>query len=229
VSFQTRYCKVLTKIIEHFTTERNELKRREFNEYERYVLEVLESEGVVVRDNDIYRLNVPKYELLVHALRKGCFIDLEKFSKMISWKDFEYLIKEIFKNFNFNSVCRLRFSLSGRIFEIDVVSYKKPMIMIIEVKRRKRISTVEIKKIVDHHVSKAELISKNIDLACRKLGIDWNYIELMPLILTLHKHEYRVLDGVPIVSISQLFNFLQQFENYKNCFRIISIERYCLI
>ncbi|OYT27289.1 MAG: hypothetical protein B6V02_00140 [Thermoprotei archaeon ex4572_64] len=229
MSSQSRYCKVLTKIVKLFIVGKDELREQKFSEHERHVLEVLESEGVIIRDGDTYRLNVPKYELLIHALRKGCFIDLEKSSKTISWRDFEHLIKEIFRSFNFNSICRLRFSLSGRAFEIDVMSYKKPTIMIIEAKRRKRISTVEIKKIVNHHVSKVELISKNIDLVCRKLGIDWNYIELMPLILTLHKHEYKVLDGVPIVSISQLFNFLQQFEEYKNCFKIISVERYCLI
>lgn len=123
---------------------------------------------------------------------------IEEVSRLLEWQDFESLTAEILEKQDFETTCNV--ILTKPRMQIDVVGIKSGIAILIDCKHWRMMNQsaleVAVKKQIDrtrHFVSKEKIQAA------------------IPVIVTLHQHETKFIERVPIVPIHQLDAFCEEF------------------
>ncbi|MFH0749211.1 MAG: restriction endonuclease [Candidatus Bathyarchaeota archaeon] len=163
-----------------------------------------------------------RLNLAIFALQKGA--DLERVCQALGWKEFEDFVAFVLEQNNFKTIKHYRFKGVKRRYEIDVIGLKKPLLLSVECKHWKRswrraatISAIQTQ--IERTISLSQFLPEPRD----RLGIAiWSEVEIIPLLLTLSNTPIKIFEGVPVIPIRFLNNFLNEMLKYMENFMIIT-------
>ena len=137
--------------------------------------------------------------------------DIKIVAKLLDWRVFERFISSIFENNGY--VVYVNKIIKKPRREIDIIAVKRERIFVVDCKHWSK----EIKK------SNLEVIIEKQKLRTKLLlEREWKGHKAIPLIVTLHKNLEINFEGVPIVSVDNLNNFLLNIYDFLD--QILVIE-----
>lgn len=130
------------------------------------------------------------------AISMGAPID--EVSGLLNWQDFESLSAEILRSRDFDTTRNVMFT--NPRMQIDVVGVKSGVAVLIDCKHWNRMTQYSLEEAVKKQVERTRrFVSKEkVDAA-------------IPAIVTLHQHETKFIQRVPIIPIFQLDAFCEEF------------------
>ncbi len=151
-----------------------------------------------------------RLKIAVKAVSVGA--DMEAVSSFLGWQEFEVIAATALKNNRYAVWQNLRFKYAARKWEIDVVGCRKPLVICLDCKDwHYGLSPSAIRRIVEAQVKRARALADSlpnvsIGIECAK----WSQAKFVPAILALLPTRFKFCDGVPIVPVLQLQDFLNQ-------------------
>ena len=151
-----------------------------------------------------------RVRMAISALKLG--VDFERVCNSLSWAEFEIVTSQAFEANGYQVVRNFHFRNAAKRWEIDVVSAKKPAILCVDCKHWKRgWRSAATAKAVNAQIERTSALANVLPKYAEALKIrDWRTVKLAPLILSLVQGPHKFYDGVPIVPILQLQNFINE-------------------
>ncbi len=149
-----------------------------------------------------------RIELALKALNLGG--DPIEICKLLDWREFENLSVEAFQLNGYSVINNLTFSSNKKRFQIDLIASKNNSILCIDCKHWMYFHWFSrIKDAAKSHLNRTRAISNEIQILSPKLGLKSSKrIFIVPVIVTLSDPRRNIIEGVPIVSILKLEDFI---------------------
>jgi Holliday junction resolvase-like predicted endonuclease len=190
------------------------------------LLETLQNEGLIyVCDNMIRTTSTQRFELAIRALKNHA--DIEKVTTLLQWREFETMAALACEHNGYSVIKNLHFKNNGRRYEIDIIGYKNCSIICVDCKHwHHTIGKSTLERVAKEQVERVyalthALPNPKIKIECSSL----DSIRFMPVVLSLVKEESKFCHGVPVVSILQLQDFLNQLPTYQEYIMQISAAK----
>jgi Holliday junction resolvase-like predicted endonuclease len=166
--------------------------------------------------------SLQRLKLAARAIGLGA--DIESVSGFLRWKEFESMAAVAFERNGYGAKKNLTFRHRGRKWEIDIVGFKQPIAICMDCKHwHHGMSPSASKKIVEEQVERASSLAESLPNASVKAEFaSWNFIKLIPAVLSLFTGRFKFYDNVPIVSVLQLQDFLSQLPAYADSLKHFS-------
>ena len=174
-----------------------------------YLQELKRSELIHSTEDRIFISPYQKVQLALLAMRYG--LDIEDVSQALDWREFEDIAIEVLTHNGFCNLKHYRFKNQDQRHEIDVLSFKNPLILAIECKHWKHSWHKAVtKRIVDRQIERGTALSKSWQSKPQRPRMIPSHMHLtmLPLILTLHPTPLKSYNKVPIIPIFYFQNFL---------------------
>jgi len=171
--------------------------------------------GSATSDRNILILSPDqKLRLALEALHLGS--DIQAVSKHLEWGEFEKLAASAFRANGFETVRGMRFSWNSKRWEIDVLGFSRSLLVCVDCKHWGRALTPSaMRNVVELHLKRVEALSEALPYIHTKIGIeDWKDRVVVPIIVSLHTSASKFTQGVPVVPILQLQNFITELPSY---------------
>jgi Holliday junction resolvase-like predicted endonuclease len=151
-----------------------------------------------------------RVKVAIHAIQRGA--DFERVCRFLQWKEFENLAAEGFKANNYNVRSNFRFKHAEKRWEIDLLAYKKPLIVCVDCKHwHHGWSRAAIVKAVEMQIRRTKALADAFPMVYEKIGLQsWNRALFVPTVLSLTQGPFRFHRKVPIVPVLKLQNFLNE-------------------
>jgi Holliday junction resolvase-like predicted endonuclease len=142
-----------------------------------------------------------KLEEIEKMIREGKTV--EEILSSIDWREFEEKVEEIFKIHSFKTKRNFRFKTSKR-FEIDIIAEKRDLVFIVDCKHwsKGRYKTSPLKKAAERQMERAKAIKQTFIGHNKKI---------IPIIITLFDECIYEFNGVFIIPVFKLNNFLLEY------------------
>ena len=141
---------------------------------------------------------------------------LEDVSKMLSWSEFEDMASTLLESVGYE--VRRRVRLKEPRCEIDVVAAKEDLALVIDCKHwKKTLGYSTMQRIIEAQINRATALSTT------NLSFIKRCNKFLPVILTLYSERPSVVDGVPIVPINLLSNFITEVRGYLDELNVIRL------
>ena len=173
------------------------------------LLQRMQDDHLLYLHQDLVETNhLQRLELAVRALKLGA--DLEKVSDCLQWKEFEGMAALAFENNGYIVQRNVRFKSQGRRWEIDVVGVRKPLVVCIDCKHwHHKLCESTARKIVSEQVLRVRALAGTLPNPVAKInGLALDKYKFVPVVLSLIVETSKFFEGVPIVPILQLQDFL---------------------
>lgn len=177
----------------------------------------LQNDGLVYARNGFVQAdNAQRLKLAVRAMELGA--DVERVSSMLEWQEFENMAAIALERNGYGVQRNLRFKHAGRKWEVDVVGCKKPVVMSIDCKHwRHGMSPSVLKKIAEEQRERTKALADSLPNPSVKIEFaSWEIVILIPAVLSLTVGRSKLCDGVPVVPVLQLQDFVSQVPVYVN-------------
>jgi len=166
-----------------------------------------------------------RLKLACFAANLGC--DVEKISRLLTWREFEAFCSDILENCGFKSFLNFRFKHRSGRGEIDVLGLRRPFILCMDAKhwgiRSGKASS--LRHAIKKHVERVKFLSGALNKYMLDLGIeDWGKGVLVPLLVTLFQEKVMFDFDVPVVPIFKLNSFLMDFDSFLDELRFYRIS-----
>ncbi|UCH31377.1 MAG: NERD domain-containing protein [Candidatus Bathyarchaeota archaeon] len=155
--------------------------------------------------------------IAVQAIKLGA--DFERVCKALKWKEFESITETAFRAFSYYVVKNFRFKTKkGKRWEIDVLAFKEPIIASVDCKHWKSSWTGgTIRAVVEAHVERTRSFFNALpDLRLGEKVITWRCTTAIPIIISLLPGLNKFYLNVPVVSVLQLQDFINEFPIHIN-------------
>ena len=174
------------------------------------LLKKLEKEGLIYfRDNLLWADGFQRLRLAVYAVQLGA--DLEYVCSFLGWREFERVAVMAFERNDYEVAENLRFKHAGRRWEIDVVGWKKPLVVCVDCKHwHKGLYPSALKEIVEKQVERTFAFAESVNTFERFSCAAWDKVKVVPAVLSLVPSRFKFYGGVPVVPIFQLQDFLSR-------------------
>jgi len=166
--------------------------------------------------------NLTKESILIAAIQSNCSI--EKITKLITWYDFEKLTGKILDQAGWNVKTNFQYFGEGgqnrdrHRYQIDVIAWKKPFVLLIDNKRHGKSSKSYLKDAVHKQQSRTYELFDMIPIIHELKEIEWSKkwdkSIMLPLIVTWREHGLIEIDNTPIVASTSLFDLLNNLRLY---------------
>ncbi|MEM2106917.1 MAG: restriction endonuclease [Candidatus Bathyarchaeia archaeon] len=172
----------------------------------------LESKGLLTFEPPMIEIKREgRISLALEAVSAGR--DPEVVCRRLGFREFEDIVAEAFKLNGFQTLTRYVFKHKGRRYEIDVLAFRGMKALCVDCKQWKRVARSKLKEALRMQMERvealtAELNSKRLDSI---ISIDGE-TQILPVILTLVDTEMTIIDRVPIVPVTRLGRFLDEFD-----------------
>jgi len=179
------------------------------------LFETLASEGLITqRKNLVDASSSQRVKMAVHTVKLGA--DFERVCKLLEWAEFENIASEAFAVNNFDVKRRFRFKQAGRMWEIDILGRRQPLVVCVDCKHwHHGWQRAAIMKAAEAQAERTKAFADAILSLCKKAQLDnWNQVTLIPMILSLTPAPLKFHRNVPIVPILQLQDFLNELPAY---------------
>jgi Holliday junction resolvase-like predicted endonuclease len=183
------------------------------------LLRRMQSDGFVNVNNGFVKADgVQRLKLAVRAMELGA--DIERVSSLLEWQEFESMAVIALGQNGYGVRRNLRFKHAGRRWEIDVIGCKRPVVVSFDCKHwRHGISPSALEKIVKEQRERTKALADSLPHPAVRIEFaSWGTVTLIPAVLSLTAGRSRLCDGVPVVSVLQLQDFVSQVPAYVNSF-----------
>ena len=145
-----------------------------------------------------------RFNLALLAARGG---SLDKAAESLSWQEFEEFTEECLQDAGFEVERNIRFKGTSRRWQIDVVGTRNQLVLCIDCKRWKppNYKSKFTQAVLHSKASTQEFLN-----SFARARISEGDVFALPIILTVKDPPQATSDGVIILSILKLANFLQQ-------------------
>ena len=152
-----------------------------------------------------------KVQLAILAIR--CGLDIEEISQTLDWREFEDIAMAVLTHHGFSNLKHYRFKSQDKGHEIDVLSFKNPLILAIECKHWKNSwQNAVMRRIVDKQIERGTALTQSWQSTPKhprpSIIPSHKHLMILPIILTLHLTPLKSYNEVPIIPIFYLQNFL---------------------
>ena len=160
-----------------------------------------------------------RLKLAVKALSLGA--DVETVAGFLRWQEFESFAAAALESYGYSVKKNLHFKNSTRRWELDVVGCKKPFVVCVDCKNWHRsMKPSAMIRVVEAQVERTKALSDAMPSMSSGLECyGWKRAKFLPVIIVLIENRFRFWDGVPVVAVLQLNDFLAQlpfeFESMK--------------
>jgi len=182
------------------------------------LLQRLQNDGLVyaTKGGLVEAGSVQRLKLAVRAIELGA--DVERVSSALEWQEFENMAAVALERNGYDVQRNLRFKHGGRKWEVDVVGCKKPVVMSIDCKHwRHGMSQSVLKKIAGEQRERTKALADSLPNPAVKIKFaSWEMVTLIPAVLSLTVGRSKLCDGVPVVPVLQLQDFVSQVPVYVN-------------
>lgn len=182
-------------------------------------LNLVERKGTLVKVDPLQRLKIA-----IKATSLGA--DIEKVCRNLSWKEFEDVAVIAFQTYGYSTIKHFRFRYENKMWEIDVLAIKGRIAACVDCKRwMKRLTESTMSRMVKAQIERVKALSKILPRARETLVFPAEgKILLLPVILSLVPASSKFYNGVPIVPILQLQNFLDELPAYVHLMNYVEVE-----
>jgi len=178
-------------------------------------LNLAEKKGALIRVSPLQRLKIA-----FRAITLGA--DIERVCRNLSWKEFEDVAVTAFQTNGYLTIKHFRFRHENRMWEIDVLAIKGKNVVCVDCKRwMKRLSASTMSRVAEAQIERVKALSKIIDESTFPAN---DRIFLIPMILSLVPASSKFCNGVPIVPILQLQNFLDELPAHIHLLNFIEVK-----
>lgn len=129
----------------------------------------------------------------------------------LCWRDFEGFAAEIFSENGFVVLRNIRFSAERRRYEIDVVAFQRPRVVLVDCKhwgmragKSSGIRDAAARQLLRAQRFEGKLVQIFQDAA------EWGRASIIPVIVTLHQEAVTEHSGVFVVPVFKLNQFIEE-------------------
>lgn len=179
------------------------------------LLQKLQNQQLIYLSDEKIELNSNnRIQLAAKAISLGA--DVEKISNLLCWQEFEKIAGVSLQNNGYNIQTNVRFTHEKRRWEIDVVGYKKPLVICIDCKHwGHSIAASALSKIVDAQIDRTEAFANSFPNIKEKAPCtQWQRAKFIPVVLSLVQSAYKFVHEVPVVPVLRLQDFINQVPLY---------------
>jgi hypothetical protein len=159
------------------------------------------SDGVLSMDDS---QRVMLAEQLIHS---GS--DPKKVSTFLAWQEFENFAEHVLKENGFSTRKHLIFRSGARKSEIDIFAWNDTFMLAVDCKHWLRsLSPGRMRVAAQAQIERAAALARKPELLYRLKIAHPEGRSIAPVILALGELRERLIDGVPVVSVSKLISFI---------------------
>jgi hypothetical protein len=166
---------------------------------------LLNIKGQLIEADTVNRLN-----LAIKAFELGS--DIEQISDYLRWQEFEEIAAVALKINGHVTKKNLRFKHINKRWEIDVVGFRKPLVVCIDCKHwHHGMKQSNLRKMVELQVKRVEAFAESLpNLSIDAQCVKWSKAKFVPIILSLIPGSFKFVNDVPVVPVLQFQDFLNQ-------------------
>jgi Holliday junction resolvase-like predicted endonuclease len=175
------------------------------------LLRKLQSDGLVYHHGNVVEASSPqRLRLAVCALKSGG--DLERVSGFLQWKEFESIAAVAFESNGYTVVKNLHFKHGGHRWEIDIIGCKSPLVVCLDCKHwHHGLQGSAAEKIAEQQTERTRALVMSLPNPTVKLEcLSRSNAKFVPAVLSLTFDKFKFYNGVPVVPVLQLQDFLNQ-------------------
>jgi Holliday junction resolvase-like predicted endonuclease len=187
------------------------------------LLNRMQAEGLVQAIDGFVEADADaRLKMAVHAVELGA--DIQRVSDLLCWQEFEAIAAVALEANGYAVSKNVRFKGAGRRWEIDVVGCRKPRVVCIDCKHYHRgVYFAGLRRMAEEQVERVEAFAEALPSGALHLECGrWDRAEFYPVILTLISGSAKFHEGVPLVPVLQLQDFLTQMPVYSGSLRCVS-------
>jgi len=189
------------------------------------LLQKLQNNGLIyVQGNVVQADQMQRLKLAIQALKLGA--DLERVSGFLQWREFEGVAAVAFECNGYAVERNVHFKHEGHRWEIDIVACKRPLVVCVDCKHwHHRLHRSALERIVREQIERTRALAKSLPSPSLKIKcFSWVRTRYIPVILSLISDECKFFDGVPIVPVLQVQDFLNQLPAYADSLLCITSD-----
>ncbi|MGB9756208.1 MAG: hypothetical protein ACPLVJ_00280 [Candidatus Bathyarchaeales archaeon] len=179
------------------------------------LLRKLQNQGLLyVKKGFVEADALQRLKLAVYAIELGA--DFERACSFLGWREFEGMASVILERNGYVVEKNLWFKHCGKRWEIDVVGYKKPIVLCVDCKHwRYGMHPSALKKIAEEQKKRTIALAESLSRLVEKVEFaSWNNAKIVPAVLSLVPGRFKFYDEVPIVPVLQFQDFINQLPAY---------------
>ncbi len=187
------------------------------------LLKKLQNENLVYKRDGLIEVNAEcRLALAVRAIELGA--DVERLSNFLCWQEFEAMAAISLELCGYTTKKNVRFKHNRKRWEIDVIGFKKPLVLCIDCKHwRHGMHPSTLNKMAVAQATRVNALANSLptvvtDFAC----IKWDQAKFVPVILSLVPFAGKFCDDIPIVPVLALQDFVSQLPLNLECLRYSS-------
>jgi len=213
---------------------KNAMERRVLNDEELEYLgsrlglsiDELIAEGVLARGITGEVVIANAVELVMRLVERG--IDVEALSEYIDWDEFEDFVS---KAFEASGMIVLRDVKSTRVkkFQIDAIAIDTRLstALVLECKHWRTGITKRLNDLVREHVARLNKFNSSCEWFVAEYPELRRVKHFIPVVIALKNVETRIVDGVPVVPVYVLRNFIADLDRYVDALNLMKIRNRC--
>jgi hypothetical protein len=171
-------------------------------------LDTLRECGLVSVSNGFLRMDSRQRMTLAEQLVHNGG-DPKKISRFLGWQEFEDFTEHTFSANSFHTVKHFVFKSTNGRREIDILAWNDTLTLAVDCKHWVRgLSTGRMQDAARAQIERVVSLANRPDLLKRIKVDHTERRSIMPVILALGDLRERIVEGVPIVSVSKLLSFI---------------------
>jgi Holliday junction resolvase len=181
------------------------------------ILEEFAGRGLIDKVGGGFRISpLQRAKLALESVRLG--VPPDKACKSLSWSEFERAVRQALELNGYEAVSHLKIKVEGKLSEIDIFAIRGKTALLVDCKHwRKPLSSLEIKKIVEIQNRRLKALKNigNLEILRVKMKrkVHGKFYAI-PVVITLFEASQKIRNGIPIVPVSKLANFLDEAPAY---------------
>jgi len=175
------------------------------------LLQKLQNDGLInLQENMVEADALDRLKLAVKAVQSGA--DLERVSRLLQWREFEAIAAYGFEHNGYRVFRNVHFKHDERRYEIDIAACQEQLIICADCKHWKRgLAASVLKRVVEEQVQRTCAFSEALPDPKIKIGfLVKGQMTFIPVILTLVPARIKLCNDVPVVSVLQSQDFLNE-------------------
>jgi len=167
--------------------------------------------NLIQLENGLVKVStVQRVKIAIKAVTLGA--DFERVCKSLNWMEFEKIAAKAFEANDFRVKKCFRFKWEGKRREIDILGFKKPIVVCTDCKHWLRgWRKSAIINAVNSQVERTSILAQAFPALYKKImKCEWYHATFIPVVLSLVPGPFKTHKGAPVVPIFQLQNFLSE-------------------
>lgn len=181
----------------------------------RRLLQKLQNDGLInVEENKVEADALNRLKLAVRAVQSGA--DLERVSRLLQWQEFEAIAAYGFEHNGYHVFRNVHFKHDERRYEIDIAACQGQLMVCADCKHWKRgLAASVLNKVVEEQVQRTCALAEALPNPKIKISFSLKgSMTFVPAILTLVPARLKFCDDVPVVSVLQSQDFLNELPGH---------------